>query len=582
MAPVHQWTAASIVAASLSLSTIAPAQPSFPGAQGFGALATGGRGGKVIKVTSLAEDGPGTLRAALETSGSRIVVFDVSGVIDLGPPNSGDPFDESPSSNVIVIRSGNVTIAGQTAPGGGITLRGRLYADYDSAVQNIILRHVRIRPAPFSGGSGGDQYDVLRFSVNARVMIDHVSVSWGVDECVDLYQAADITMQWSIIGEGSTTGHPEGEHNYGLLNDAGPVSVHHTLFVHNKNRNPALAIGDAESFNNVAYNVRHGFVHHNEALGSFNIAGNYFRRGPSDVLIPFFFDGEPFTNVGYYLHDNYVDDPGQFVGSVDNPWDEPSYFQDLSAPSSLYRATPFDFSSPGYVAATVEASTSAWTSVITKAGAWPRDVVDERFVQETTDRTGSWGAHIPADLFTGLTAEAPQQDTDGDGMPDDWETGHALDPNDPSDTNTILGSGYTAIEEYINERADALIGQGGTGGGGGAGGSGGTEGVGGSGGFGGAANVGGSGGVAQGGAGGGGSGGAAIGGVGGLDASVEGTGGTGANAIVPGVDKPSSCACSAPGSSSKRAHWSLIALAGLTFAARILRGRSRRSVYDAR
>lgn len=449
----------------------AAAQPAFPGAEGFGAMITGGRGGAVIKVTSLDEDGPGTLREALLTAGPRIIVFDVSGVIDLGDPNASDPYDESPSNNILVIEHGDVTIAGQTAPGGGVTIRGRLYAAYDPSVQNIIIRHVRIRP-PAVGAADGEQYDAMRLSPNSRVMVDHVSVAFGVDESVDLYSTTDVTFQWCTVEEAAMVGHPEGAHNYGLLGAAGRISVHHTLFVHNANRNPALSVGPVESINNVAYNVRHGFIHHNPASGPFNIVGNWFIQGPDDSLHPFYFDGAPFTNVGYHLLDNYIDDPGELEAVVDNPWDHPGYFQNLGAPANLYVATPHDFTSTGYLPVTAEGSSTAYDSVLTYAGAWPRDVVTRRMIDEVEARSGTWGAHYPTDLMEGLSPTTPPQDSDGDGMPDDWEQSHGLDPNDPSDATQVLDSGYTAIEEYINERADALLGLGGSGGGGAAGGSG--------------------------------------------------------------------------------------------------------------
>jgi MYXO-CTERM domain-containing protein len=499
----------------LSAAPRARALPAFPGAEGFGAAATGGRGGQVIKVTSLAESGPGSLKEALAASGPRIIVFDVSGVIDLGDANASDPFDESDGNNILTIQNGDVTIAGQTAPGGGITIRGRLYAAYDQSVSNIILRHVRIRP-PDANGSDGEQYDALRFSVNDMVIVDHVSVAFGVDENIDAYESQDFTLQWSTLEEPATSGHPEGEHNYGILNDMGRVSIHHNLFVHSKNRNPALGGAMSESRNNVAYNVRHGFVHHNSAEGEYNIVGNYFRRGPDDQLIPFYFDGDPFDNAGYHLKDNCIDDPPAKDAPVDDPWNDP-YFEDLVAPASLYSPTEFPFSGTDYVNVTTEACAAAYTSVLDKAGGFPRDTVTNRVIQEVKDRTGSWGAHYPADLFEGLSAGTPPVDTDGDGMPDEWETAHGLDPNDPSDSSAVQGSGYTAIEEYINERADQL--SGGSGGGSGSGGSG-------------------NGGSANGGAGG-----SANGGTGGSGAS---SGAGGANAS-PGSEDDSGCGCSVPG-----------------------------------
>jgi pectate lyase len=526
-----------------SASSIAYALPAFPGAQGFGAAASGGRGGKLIKVTTLAESGAGSLKAALATPGPRIIVFDVSGVIDLGPPNVNSPYDESDSNNILVIEHGDVTIAGQTAPGGGITIRGRLYAKYDTSVGNIILRHVRIRP-PAAGGSNGEQYDALRFSRNSMVIVDHVSVAFGVDENIDAYESADFTLQWSTIEEPATVGHPEGQHNYGILNDNGRISVHHNLFVHSKNRNPALGGGPAESRNNVAYNVRHGFVHHNVADGKFNIVGNYFRRGPSDQLIPFYFDGAPFNNAGYHLKDNCIDDPPAKQGSVDNPWTD-SYFGNLVAPASLYSATEFAFSGTDYVPVATESCASAYTSVLAKAGAFPRDVVTQRVLQEVSDRTGAWGAHYPSDLAEGLTPESPPTDSDGDGMPDAWESANGLDASDPSDATKTTPSGYTAIEDYINERADQLTGDGGTGGTGGTGGAGG-----------GAAGSGAGGGVAGTGGAGAGSSGTWSGGSGG-----KGTAGSGGAAAGGGDD--SGCGCTAPGSRAKAPVASISALFAL-------------------
>lgn len=431
------------------------ALPGFPGAQGFGGGVTGGRGGEIIKVTTLDESGPGSLREALETPGPRMIVFAVSGVIDLGEPNPDDVFDEGDSSNVLVITEGDVTIAGESAPGAGITIRGRLYAAYDEGVGNIIVRHIRVRPAAWNGADdGGEQYDALRFSVNSEVLVDHVSVSGGVDENVDAYEARDITVQWSAIAESATMGHGEGEHNYGLLNYGGRVSVLHTLFAHNKNRDPALGLGPAESINNTAYNVRHGFVNHNDAGGEMNLVGNTFIQGPDDSLIPFFFDGG--ESVSYWLADNAVDDPGDYVGVIDDPWSEP-YFADVIGASEAVRAgAQFQFDGGLYEGVAVAGSAEAHAAVLDCAGAFPRDTVDARVVQEVKDRAGSWGTKYPDDLLAGLSPTPPPVDGDDDGMADTWEMQHGLDPNDGSDHATAQPSGYTAIEAYLHELAEAL------------------------------------------------------------------------------------------------------------------------------
>lgn len=453
----------------------AHAIPSFPGAEGFGAAATGGRGGQVLKVTTLAASGAGSLQAALDVPGPRIIVFDVSGVIE------GD----------ITIPHGDVTIAGQTAPGAGITIAGQLFADYDAEVSNVIIRHVRVRPE--YDGSAGEQFDGAQFSTSSVVILDHVSIAWGVDETLDMYEADDITVQWSTIEESGTEGHPEGAHNYGTI--VGPdgfrTSIHHNLFIHHQNRNPAIANGPAEIINNVAYNVRHGFVHHNPASGPFDIVGNSYIAGPDDELIPFYFDDENgFTadDLGYYLADNYIDDPGVFTGTVNDPWVEmvhPS-FEYLEAPESFKSATYFEFegTTAGYIPITIQGAAEARDLVIERSGAFPRDVVTRRLLDEYGARNGDWGVDAPADLLEGLTPGAPPTDTDGDGMPDQWETDNGLDPANGDDHTTEMPSGYTAIEDYINGVADELAGEppgpGPTGSGGGSGNGGNGPGSGGS------------------------------------------------------------------------------------------------------
>ncbi len=442
----------SLAVALAATATSARAQPAFPGAEGFGATATGGRGGAVIKVTSLAESGPGTLREALATPGPRTIVFAVSGVIDLGLPNPNDPFDESDGNDILVIPYGDVTIAGQTAPGAGVTIRGRLYADYNPEVGNIIVRHVRIRPAPFPGGDG-EQHDTLRFALNQLAIFDHVSAAFGVDENVDLYEGASVTVQWSEIAEAATQGHPEGDHNYGLLNYGGRASVHHNLFAHLRNRAPALATGPSEAINNVVYNVRHGFVNHNDASGDIMVVGNTFIQGPNDSLIPFFFDGG--ESASYWLADNCVDDPGDYTGCIDDPWSDPYFTESIGASASVRADAPFEFSGDDYVPVTIQSAAAAHDDVVDCAGAFPRDAVSLGVLAELEARSGDWGG-AQADLMSGLRPGEPPTDDDDDGMADAWELEHGLDPNDGSDHATMMPSGYTAIETYINELADMI------------------------------------------------------------------------------------------------------------------------------
>lgn len=419
----------------------------FPGAEGFGAMVTGGRGGRVIKVTTLAASGPGSLQAALDEAGPRIIVFEVSGVIE---------------ADMIEITQGDVTIAGQTAPGGGITIGGRLYGAYDDSVGNIIVRHVRVRPT--YDGSDGEQFDGIQLSLNHHFILDHVSVSFAVDETMDLYEAKDATVQWSVIESSATEGHPEGQHNYGLINgpDGVRLSVHHNLFAHHRSRTPAIANGPAEVRNNVAYNTRTAFVHNNPASGPFNLVGNYFRTGDSDTLVPFYFDDEndpAESDLGYFLSGNVLDGNHSDCppGNVDDPWTQCDY--DPYRDASFVVDQEFDFAgaSAGWRPVVTSAADEALAAVLAGAGAFPRDEVTLRSVQETQDGTGEWGARIPADLFAGLTAGSAPDDDDDDGMADEWETAHGLDPADGDDHATVMASGYTAIEEYINGLADALV-----------------------------------------------------------------------------------------------------------------------------
>lgn len=420
---------------SLNTARAQTSLPAFPGAQGYGAIATGGRGGQVIHVTNLNASGPGSLQAAVSTPGARIVVFDVSGVIN-GSINITQP---------------NITIAGQTAPGAGITIAGQFTTEYQFGIDNIIVRFVRVRPGPLSGAGG----DALQFSRSRRVILDHVSVAWGIDEVVDIYEAQDVTIQYSTIEESGTTGHPEGQHNYALINgpDGARVSVHHNLFAHHRKRSPALANGPSDTRNNVIYNHHIGFLHDNPSTGVHNIVGNYYKAGPNrNIIEPFYMIDDNNQHGQAYWADNYIDDDSPlFSASISNPIAEQNRYPGLNGTGT--RVTTPANTPP----VTTQTSSSAYNEVLDKSGTFPRDVVTNRTVQETRDRTGSWGIHRPPNLMQGLTPLPRPTDTDNDGMPDVWETSRGLNPNNGSDYNTVRPSGYRAIEEYINELADSLI-----------------------------------------------------------------------------------------------------------------------------
>jgi len=442
------------------------ALPAFPGAEGFGARATGGRGGVVLKVTNLNASGKGSLAWAAAQKGKRIIVFDVSGVI----------------KGNVQIAHGDVTIAGQTAPGAGITIQGHLYTPYNRPVSNMIIRHIRVRPPHANaGGWKATSHDAIQFSTANLFILDHVDASHGIDEIVDFWGGAkDITVQWTVLSFPYITGHPKGngKHHYCLINadggsngkKGGNLSLHHTLFAHCIRRTPATSVGPSEVVNNVIYNARESYVHHNQAWGEFNIIGNYYKGGPSVKMNPFWFDPE---NRGaptkYFVSNNWIDHPGVFVGRVDNPFQTKGYakaypyfyLKGYVSTSNFNYTKPFNFrNQKGYVPITTQDPKTAYSKVLDCSGAWPRDIVTKQAVQETRTRTGKWTSRTLTDLMKGLQAGKPGKDSDGDGMPDSWEAQHKrLNPN-KADHNTALASGYTAIETYINQLADKLVGPG--------------------------------------------------------------------------------------------------------------------------
>lgn len=410
--------------------------PAFPGAEGFAGTTPGGRGGKVIHVTNLNTDGPGSLQAALSTPGPRIVVFDTSGVIP----------------GTVYLDYGQVTIAGQSAPGAGITIKGLIATDHvprGRKIEDVVIRFLRIRPDP--NEKLNQSGDGIRISHARRVMLDHLSIAWGSDETIDVFTASDVTVQWCTVDEGDTTGHEEGVHNYGLIQ--GPnghrISVHHNLFAHHKRRNPAVANGPADVINNVVYNFRDGFLHDNATNAiAFNIIGNYYKRGPSDPQIfPFCFrDGGH-----YYLRDNWIEG----TGMIQDPWAEKDKHPGLAYYAAKGDKAERPSPTPGI---TTHDPREAYELVLARAGCFPRDILTREVIEDVKAGTGSWGRRNIPDLMAGLIAATKPPDTDNDGMPDEWEKLNGLDAEDPFDYNKQRPSGYTAIEEYLNQLAHRLVG----------------------------------------------------------------------------------------------------------------------------
>ena len=464
------WTTAcgGLLAISMHSASVRSAADSnqikaFPGAEGWGAVSVGGRGGKVIKVTNLNASGQGSLAEACATDGPRIVVFEVSGVI------RGD----------IRITKPHITIAGQTSPGAGITVEG-VVSTYNYGVHDVIVRNLRVRRQR-DISSGGDCIQMgglgPKRTGTYNIMLDHLSLSWGNDETIDLYHAHDVTVQWCTVEESDDKGQPKGPHNFGIISaaeDNGAVSVHHNLWAHHARRVPCMAPyrenAAGDFCNNLIYNCRGGYVddgHGNRARSPVNLHRNYYRRGPQTVerLYPYALS----THMNYYVKDNYFEDWGY--------QDHPRHWKPANQPGGVPRWIQFnnnggELDKPAKVphVETVD-SKQVYDLVLAKAGCWPRDRMTRRTVEEVKNKTGAWGRNAPMTptdewFLEGLTPGKAPADTDGDGMPDTWETMQGLDPSDPVDATKVVPAGksrtdrhqgFTYIEFYINELADSLV-----------------------------------------------------------------------------------------------------------------------------
>jgi len=416
--------------------------PIFPGAEGFGTYTIAGRGGKVIEVTSLKDDGPGTLRAAIMDPDPRIIIFRVSGTIEL--------------ESVLQINYPFVTIAGQTAPGGGIAVKN---AGLVIATHDVLVQHIRVRP-----GSEGDVDADINDSLEIlgphgdidgayNVVLDHISASWSEDETVSAwYGAHDITISWSIISEAlNRSRHRKETHSAGLLigNSSYNISVHHTLLAHNDFRNPLIVDGGTHDFiNNVIYNwgVLPGEIIDSDANTFLNFIGNTYIPGPSsearlfEIVIP---AGQP----KIYVEDNFG--PHRTDSTMDE-WSLVGFgYGEGIAPDAFRSMTKYE--TPPL---TIMCAADAMELVLSGAGATlpERDVVDIRVVEDVRHGTGAI-IDSPEDVggYPDLSKGISLVDSDRDGMPDEWELEMGLDPEDPSDGNDDLDNdGYTNIEEYLH------------------------------------------------------------------------------------------------------------------------------------
>ena len=463
----------------------------FPGAEGGGMKATGGRGGKIYKVTSLADNAtPGTLRYAIEQDQARIIVFDVSGTINL--------------KSALRIRYGNVTIAGQTAPGAGICLA---HWPVSIDADNVIIRFIRCRmgDGDVSGSGGADGADAMGGRQRKNIIIDHCSISWSTDEACSFYDNENFTLQWSIISESlRLSGHSKGPHGYGGIWGGVNASFHHNLMAHHDSRTPRLGPGAlyagkdrVDMRNNVFYNWNGNGCYGGEAM-KVNFVNNYYKPGPATaskvstrvVQIDQSAGGGDFEKIKglwgqFYVSGNYF--PENAHVTADN-WAGVNAIQKAGLPGPDHIRMTEEI--PVFPVRTDQAK-DAYEKVLSYAGCSKlRDAIDIRIVDEVRNKKAAFkglsryngydkdypGSDIdwksstypregiidsqndlrPAQAgadwspWPALDAEKAGKDVDQDGMPDVWERAQKLDPLKANANGRDLSTVYDNIEVYLN------------------------------------------------------------------------------------------------------------------------------------
>lgn len=434
------WKAAAC-AFGLVLPVAAAEVPAFPGAEGFGSQTPGGRGGRIFVVTTLADSGPGSLREAVTAKGPRIAVFGIGGTIEL--------------RSSLTIREPFITIAGQSAPGGGICIRGE---NVTIATNDVVIRHVRFR----LGDEHLKEADALSIANGASmVVLDHVSASWSVDETLSPSGTIrDVTVQWSIISESLWHSiHDKGTHGYGtLLRARGGVSLHHNLWAHHNGRNPRFGDDYGEGpwptydfRNNVIYNWGSYCSGVTDGRISVNYVANFLKPGPNTSRrAPIYMGDEATEETRFFLSDNIVERNAAYIEDNTRLFDRKEI-----ATKKLVTIVNEPFQAPP-----VETwhANDAYDRVLAAAGATlpRRDSVDERIVREVMEGSGRL-IDTQSDVggWPQLDAGNPPQDSDSDGIPDEWESAHGLDPLEPADSAKLDASGYTMIEVWLNEIAEA-------------------------------------------------------------------------------------------------------------------------------
>ncbi len=512
-----------ILTAALAVTASAQEQvPAFPGAEGHARYITGGRGGEVRHVTNLNDSGEGSLRDALKGDKPKTIVFDVSGYIDL--------------KSQLDITS-NTTIAGQTAPEPGVTLR--YYTVYFGKCDNVIVRYIRFRRSQVKDVNDGA--DATWGRKRNQIMLDHCSFSWSIDEVASFYDNNNFTMQWCYIAESLTNpGHSKGAHGYGGIWGGKLASFHHNLIAHVTNRAPRfngaryqwdgykdnmyfdqyqwknyVQAENVDFRNCVMYNCQSGSAcYGGPGGGQINIVNNYYKAGPSNekaktvtkVTVGSKDNSTPEVLYGmtsrYYINGNYVSAAGDKAADYD--WkgvdydggtvliDGERYSKDPNHMNGSnvayaekdgvdYVKIKLDEPCPAGDVTTHDAET-AFNKVLAFGGAsLYRDLVDSRYATEAGTGVATYTGPVtkkPGQLDFINDPEGEQDetlpsypelesknrllgyDTDGDGMPDEWEGANGLDPHDGSDANTYTVDSkgwYTNLEVYINSLVEDIM-----------------------------------------------------------------------------------------------------------------------------
>jgi pectate lyase len=466
----------------------------FPTAEGFGCMSQGGRGGQVVEVTNATDDATspseGSLRWALQQYPNEplTVVFRTSGLIDLKAE--------------LRCKRNYLTIAGQTAPGDGICIKGNKVNFGGST--HLVIRHIRFRigvmlkadGTPDASGKGS-----IGIENASNFIIDHCTFGWSAEENMTIYDNVNTTIQWCILHEGLyNSGHNKGVRSYGSQWGGQSATYHHNLLAHNYNRSPRFNGARSNDVNvliDYVNNVNYNWGKENSCYGgdiensthTANFVNNYYKPGAarqgsnSSYFVQSSFSSSQSTSkiAKWYLNGNIIEGSANTAKNTDNflGLDASAYISKGVSASALKSVVPFEVAYP----VTTQTATEAYQSVLAGAGAFPRDTVDRRIVNEV--RTGtvsgkgtvqyyySGGTQYTSSLYNqtkgiiddpdavgGYPAYSTYNvvtDADHDGMDDVWELANGLNPSDPADRNLLTSSGYTVLEVYLNSLVGETI-----------------------------------------------------------------------------------------------------------------------------